>query len=197
MADRSAAAAPPPLVLASASPRRRDLLSLLGVPFTVHRTDVDETRWDDEPARSLVERLAVVKAEAGAAAHPGALVIGADTVVAVDDAVLGKPADDHDARRMIELLSGRTHRVLTGLAVVGAADPMTAVEETAVTFAALSATDIEWYLSTGDHHGKAGSYGVQGVAGAFITRLDGSFTNVIGLPLSTLRPMLVSTGFPP
>lgn len=192
-----------PLVLASASPRRRELLALIGVPFTVQPADIDETAEPGEAPEDLVVRLATGKARAVAArvAPAGrAVVIGADTVVVVDGGagapdVFGKPVDDDDARRMLGVLSGRTHRVVTGVAVVDHGVAAAAIEETTVTFCAMTAPDIDWYLATGDHRGKAGAYGVQGVAGVFITRLGGSFTNVIGLPLSTLRPMLTAVGF--
>jgi septum formation protein len=183
-------------VLASESPRREQLLRLLGVPFTVAPARIDERVQAGEHPAALVVRLAVGKAERMAAAQPGdAVVIGADTVVAVDDEVLGKPRDDGDARRMLGLLSGRSHQVVTGVAVVAAGRVATAVEETTVTFSVLDAADIDWYLATGDHAGKAGAYGIQGVAGLFVTRLEGSFTNVVGLPLSTVRPMLADAGF--
>lgn len=168
----------------------------MDLQFTVHPTDVDETHRTNEAPEPLVSRLARAKADAGSEAHSSAVVIGADTVVVVDQVILGKPVDDDDARRMIELLAGRSHHVLTGVSVVvPGGEPAIAVEETVVTFAPMNEADIAWYLGTGDHRDKAGAYGVQGVAGAFITRLDGSFTNVIGLPLSTLRPMLDRAGF--
>ncbi|MDQ6697304.1 MAG: Maf family protein [Actinomycetota bacterium] len=202
MVERSPATYPVRLVLASASPRRKELLGLLGVPFTVEPADVDETRRPGEPPEALVVRLAATKARTVAARMSArtagdATVIGADTVVVVDEEVFGKPNSDEDAAQMLRALSARSHRVLTGVAVLaGLADDLsaTAVEETTVTFAALRPAEIEWYLATGDHRGKAGAYGVQGVAGVFITRLEGSFTNVVGLPLTTLRPMLLAAG---
>lgn len=184
------------LVLASESPRREELLRLLGIPFRVEPARIDEARRDAEPASALVVRLASAKAERVAARQPvDAVVIGADTVVVVDDEVLGKPIDDGDARHMLSRLSGRSHRVVTGMAVVAAGRIVTAIEETTVTFCVLSEDDLDWYLARGDHLGKAGAYGIQGVAGVFVTRLEGSFTNVVGLPLSTLRPLLAAAGF--
>lgn len=142
-------------------------------------------------------RLATEKARTVAArTSPDAVVIGADTVVVVDREVFGKPHSDDDAARMLRRLSGRSHQVMTGVAVRSDNGAATAVEQTTVTFAELSRADIDWYLATGDHVGKAGAYGVQGVAGIFISRLEGSFTNVVGLPLTTLRPMLLAAGFP-
>jgi len=186
-------------VLASASPRRRELLGLLGIPFTVRPVDIDETQRPEETPEALVRRLAGGKAAAGAVAvaadASGPVVIGADTIVVADGQVLGKPADDGDARRMLGLLSGRSHRVLTGVVVRIGGSATTAVEETAVAFCELTAADIDWYLASGEHRGKAGAYGIQGVAGVFVTRIEGSFTNVVGLPLATLRPMLAATGF--
>lgn len=182
-------------MLASASPRRADLMALLGVPFAIVPADIDETPRPGEPPEDLVLRLAIGKAVAVAATSaPGAVIIGADTVVAVGDDIFSKPDGDADARRMLSLLSGRSHRVLTGVAVDCEGEIATAVEETTVTFEHLSDADIDWYLATGDHRGKAGSYGIQGIAGVFITHLAGSYTNVVGLPLSTLRSMLAATG---
>jgi septum formation protein len=185
------------LVLASASARREELVRHFGAPFTIEPADIDESSFPGESPEALVVRLATGKARTVAARSPSraVVVIGADTVVVVGATVFGKPVSDDDARRMLRMLSGCSHRVVTGVAVVCGDHLGTAVEETTVTFSALSATDIEWYLATGDHWDEAGAYGVQGVAGVFITRLDGSFTNVIGLPLSTLRPMLTAAGF--
>lgn len=171
-------------------------MRLFGLPFTVDPADVDESVLPGEPADALVVRLAMDKARRVAArTSAGGVVIGADTVVVVDGDVYGKPRDDDDARRMLRRLSGRPHQVMTGVAVLSENEAATAVEQTTVTFAELTSTDIDWYLASGDHIGKAGAYGVQGVAGVFITQLEGSFTNVVGLPLTTLRPMLLATGF--
>ena len=186
-----------PLVLASASPRRKDLLQLLGVPFSVEPADIDETRRSGERPEDLVARLAVEKAEAVAASSAGAVVVAADTVVVVGDEVLNKPVDVDDARRMLTLLSGRSHRVLTGMAISVDGSITHAVEETTVVLCRLTDTDIDWYIATGDYRGKAGAYGMQGVAAAFVARLEGSFTNVIGLPLNTLRPILAAAGLIP
>ncbi len=194
--DRPPPSDRPTLVLASASQRREQLLRLFGWQFTVEPADIDETGRDGEPAERLVVRLAIGKAQTVAENQPpGTVVIGADTIVAVDDDVLGKPSDDDDARRMLRLLSGRSHRVVTGVAVCVDQRVATAVEETWVTVGALDDAEIDWYVASGDHRDKAGAYGIQGVAGIFITRLHGSFTNVVGLPLHTLRPMLATAGF--
>lgn len=185
-----------PLVLASASPRREELLRLLGVPFTIQPADIDETPQDAERAEELVLRLAIGKAEVVASTGADdAVVIGADTVVVVDDVTLGKPRDDRDARRMLGLLSGRSHRVFTGVAVRTADMVAAEVTDTTVSFCDLDAADLDRYLATGDHRDKAGAYGLQGVAAAFITRLEGSYTSVVGLPLSTLRTMLTDVGY--
>jgi septum formation protein len=169
-------------------------MRLFGVPFTVDPADVDESVLLGEPADALVVRLATDKARTVAArTAAGAVIIGADTVVVVDGDVFGKPCDDDGARRMLRRLSGRSHQVMTGVAVLSENGAATAVEQTTVTFAELTSADIDWYLASGDHMDKAGAYGVQGVAGVFITRLEGSFTNVVGLPLTTLRPMLLTT----
>ncbi len=187
-------ARPVQLVLASASPRREQLLGLLGLPFVVQPADIDETPQLGELAEALVIRLASRKAETVAARTPRAIVIGADTVVVVDHHILGKPTDESDARWMLGLLSGRSHRVLTGIAVAAGGRTASALEETSVTFDGLSQRDIDWYLASREHQGKAGGYAIQGVAGTFITRLEGSFTGAVGLPLTTLRPMLVNAG---
>jgi len=168
---------------------------MLGWPFAVVPADVDETRLPAEPPDALVRRLAIAKAEVVGGGEPGAVVIGADTVVVVDDEVFGKPTSASDARRMLRLLSGRSHRVLTGVAVRVDGATAAIVESTAVSFDALTDADIDWYVASGEHEGKAGSYGVQGVAGVFVTRLDGSFTNVIGLPLSSVRRLLLDVDF--
>ncbi|MCU1357455.1 MAG: maf protein [Acidimicrobiales bacterium] len=218
--------AQPLLVLASASPRRHELLGRLVRSFDVRPADIDETARDGEPAEELVQRLAVDKAQAVAAAADEAdiVVLGADTVVVVDGRILGKPADAADAASMLRSLSGRTHEVLTGLAVVrrrsGAApqgaDPpghapgstdgsaavalapaisvRTEVVTTQVTFAAMSDAEVAWYVATGEPLDKAGAYGIQGSGGAFVTSITGSYDNVVGLPLAVTRAMLAEVG---
>jgi len=182
------------LILASASPRRRELLAAAGMPFEVDAVDVDERRLDAEPPAAYVDRLARVKATTVAARHPGAPVLGADTTVAVDDAVLEKPVDAADAAAMLRRISGRTHEVLTGIAVVWRGTVASAVERTTVWVERLSEADIQWYVSTGEPMGKAGAYAIQGLASRFVSRIDGSYTNVVGLPVAAVLQLLRSVG---
>jgi septum formation protein len=174
-------------VLASGSPRRRDLLGGLGLSFEVRTADIDETPGDDESVDALVARLAAHKATA--VAQPGEVVIAADTVVAIDGMILGKPTDIDDARAMLERLSGRTHQVVTGVAVrfvddAGTARQSRATVRTEVTFVPIDEADLAWYLATGEPLDKAGSYGLQGLGARFVRAVHGSPTNVIGLPLA-------------
>jgi septum formation protein len=182
--------APRRLVLASASPRRRELLALLGRPFDVVAIDVDESPRPAEAADDLVERLAIAKARAGVAIAPDAVVVGADTVVVVDDDVLGKPADADDAGRMLLRLSGRSHVVLTGTAVATGQRVLSTVTTTEVVFAPLSTVEVERYVATGEPLDKAGAYGIQGLGGAFVTEVHGSYHNVVGLPVAQLAELL-------
>ena len=182
----------PRLILASASPRRRELLGALGLAFEVLPVDVDETPQVGESAPVLVERLARSKAAEGlarveargeeAGTRPP-VVIGADTVVVVDDEVFGKPTCDAEARTMLSRLSGRWHDVFSGVAVASAAGIESAVERTVVHVRELSAAEIDCYVATGEPMDKAGAYGIQGRAGVFVDRLEGSYHNVVGLPL--------------
>lgn len=183
------------LVLASSSPRRRDLLAGLGVAFEVVSPDVDETRLGHESGVDYVARLAGAKA---AAVHTdeAALVIAADTTVEIDGEVLEKPVDASDARRMLMALSGRVHRVHTGLAVRRARRTEIEVVTTAVTFATLTSGLVDWYVGTGEAMGKAGGYALQGVGGALVERVDGSVTNVIGLPMYELLALTARVGHP-
>jgi septum formation protein len=192
------------LVLASASPRRADLLQAAGIAFDVIPADLDETPYPGERAEPHVRRLATMKAEAIARAGERRPILGADTVVVIDDRILGKPVDVADARRMLAALSGRTHTVLTGVAIIapanGADGPdeprpaITSVSETRVEFAALSAADIDWYVASGEPMGKAGAYAIQGLASRFVTRIDGSYSNVVGLPIAHVHAMCRSLG---
>jgi len=186
----------PRLVLASASPRRKDLLADLGLPFDVRPADVDETPQPGESPEALVARLAGSKAEAGArATGPDAVVVGADTIVAIGDDVLGKPADAVGAADMLRRLAARTHRVLTGVAVAVTARP-TALEvvTTDVTFRSLTADEIAAYVATGEPLDKAGAYGIQGQGGALVSSIDGPYDNVVGLPLECVRRLLAAAG---
>ncbi len=186
------------LVLASASPRRRELLAQAGFPFEVESRPVDETRQPGEAPEIYVQRLAVEKAEAvfrarkemTVAHDPSLLVLGADTVVVCAEEVLGKPADDEDAFRMLRLLSGRTHRVLTGVCLISTAGVETAVESTLVTMRPVSDEEIQAYIATGGPRDKAGAYAIQGQAGRWIPRIEGCYFNVVGLPLARVSAMV-------
>ncbi len=186
----------PPLILASASPRRLDLLRQIGVaPDAVDPADVDEAALRDETPRRLVERLARAKAAAVAERRPGAFVLGADTVVAVGRRVLGKPEGEADARRMLTLMSGRAHRVLTGVAVVAPDGRVAArLSETRVHFKRLTDAELDAFVASGEWRGAAGGYRIQGRAGAFVIALEGSYTGVVGLPLYETTCLLAGLG---
>lgn len=189
------------LILASASPRRAEILHKAGFVFDVFPTDVDETLLPQEAAEGFVQRLAALKARIVAEKARGqedqAIVIGADTVVVVEGQTLGKPTGAEDARRMLHLLSGRIHEVLTGLSILTVPDGREAhhVENTRVTFLGLADKDIHEYLATGEPFGKAGAYAIQGIGGRFVSRIDGCYFNVMGLPLSRLWFLLRSVGW--
>jgi septum formation protein len=189
----------PTLVLASSSPRRQELLRGLGIDFTVVPADVDETRRPDEKPVDYVERVARDKAMAVVATLPeGAtadvVVLAGDTTVDVDGDVLGKPLDDDDARRMLRWLSGRTHQVHTAVVAWRISGLETATVSTDVTFVDLDDSTTDWYLGTGEHRDKAGAYGMQGAAGALVERIDGSPSNVMGLPLAETVALLRRCG---
>ncbi len=187
----------PALVLASASPRRRDLLIQADIhPHAIEAAQVDETPQAGELPPRLAERLAEAKARAVAAHHPEALVLGADTVVACGRRILDKPADEAAARRHLELLSGRRHRVIGGLCLV-LPDGRAVVRRvtTAVRFKRLHPDDIERYLTSGEWQGKAGAYAIQGRAGAFVRTLNGSYSNVVGLSLCETVDLLRGHGY--
>ena len=187
----------PRLILASGSPRRRELLGLLGVTFEVQAADVDEAVRAGEAPAGYVERLAREKAHAVAVRVPGAVVLAADTSVVVDEDILGKPgASVEEGARMLRRLSGRVHQVMTGVAVAHGEVTHAAVVTTDVRFKPLSEAEIAWYLSTREGHDKAGGYAVQGHAGAFITALSGSSSSVIGLPLAETAALLERVGYP-
>jgi septum formation protein len=173
------------LILASASPRRAELLAAAGIPFLARPVDVDEQPLDGESPRDYVVRVAREKARA-CAGPSGTVVLAADTAVVVGGQTLGKPIDAADAVRMLRLLSGRVHLVLTGVALRRGDREVVAVEATAVTFDHLSEDDIAWYAATGEPSDKAGAYAVQGLASRFVVRIDGSYTNVVGLPVATV-----------
>jgi septum formation protein len=183
------------LVLASTSPRRRELLDAAGLAYDAHAVDVDERREANESPKAYAERLARLKAATGARQFPDRPVLGADTIVVVDDDVLGKPRDASDAARMLARLSGRSHEVLTGVALAHAGQVDSVVERTRVWFTRLSAADIRAYVASGEPLDKAGAYAIQGLASRFIPRIEGSYSNVVGLPVSTVAEMLKVLGF--
>lgn len=186
----------PELVLASASPRRIELLALVGItPDRVDPADIDETPLKDETPSRLAARLAVSKAEAVAARSPDAVVLAADTVVAVGRRLLEKAADEAEARRFLKLLSGRNHRVFTGVAVAAGGTVRRRVVDTRVSFKVLSDAEIAAYVASDEWRGKAGAYGIQGRAGAFVTRLVGSYPAVMGLPLFETVNLLNGAGW--
>ena len=174
-----------PLVLASSSPRRKEILTAVGWPFEAHAAGVDETRLEGEGPEDFVTRLAREKAEAVARTRLFGLVLGADTTVVVDGEILEKPRDDGDARRMLRLLSGRWHEVLTGVALVRAetGEARAGLERTRVRFAETGDAEIDWHVLTGDVLDKAGAYAIQGRAALFIEAIDGDYWNVVGLPV--------------
>jgi septum formation protein len=179
------------LILASASPRRRELLSHLGVAFEVRPADLDEALLPNEGAHAYVERLA--RSKAGTSTH--AVVLAADTSVVIDDEVLGKPGHDTElGAQMLRRLSGRAHEVLTGIAVSGPHGVISRVVSSQVHFRPLSPREIAWYVGTGEGADKAGGYALQGRAGAFITSIVGSPSNVIGLPLTDTVELLRAAG---
>ena len=188
----------PKLVLASASPRRLELLAQIGLaPDQIDPAEIDETPQAGETARLLALRLARAKAAAVAARRPDAFVLAADTVVAVGRRLLGKPDDVADAQRMLTLLSGRAHRVLTAVAVAAPGGRIASrLSETRLQFKRLTGAELDAYLAGGEWAGKAGAYGVQGAAGAFVIALNGSYTGVVGLPLYETRGLLVGLGYP-
>lgn len=184
------------LILASQSPRRRELLSLTGIPFEVDAPEVDETCTLG--ARDAVLELSRRKALAAAARHPGKVILASDTLVAVDDVPLGKPADEADAFRMLSSLSGRWHQVYTGVCVISAVgDVYAEVDATGVRFGPMSDEAIRAYIATGEPMDKAGAYALQGIAGLWIEEIRGSHTNVIGLPLTLTRKLLENCGLHP
>jgi len=181
------------LILASKSPRRAEILRAVGWPFEAVAPNIDETRASHEDAVSYVKRLAQTKAEIVAKQFPGALVVGADTVVLVDHEILGQPRDDDDARRMLNLLSGKWHEVLTGVALVNTGNSNRTLidcELTRVLFAGLSKKEIEEYISTHEPLGKAGAYAIQGRAALFIEEIQGDYFNVVGLPIRLVYKMI-------
>lgn len=198
MSGAAAPGAKQPLILASASPRRRDLLAQIGiVPDRIVPADLDEARLKDEVPEHHAKRLAIEKARAVAAANPGCFVLGADTVVALGRRILPKAEDEATARRCLDALSGRRHRVIGGVCLI-APDGVqrTRLVTSIVAFNRLAEADIRGYLASGEWRGKAGGYAIQGLAGTFVVKLVGSYSNVVGLPLYETMTLLGGEGFP-
>lgn len=185
-----------PLILASASPRRRELLGSIGLEFQVIASGIDEEIREGELPRGHVLRLAGEKAAAVSHHHPHAWVLGADTEVVIDDGVLGKPDTPQEARAMLRRLSGRTHTVITGFSIIREIDGvhMAHTVESQVLFKEMSRDEIEWYIHTGEPFDKAGGYAVQGKGAVFVREIHGSHTNVIGLPLCEVITALEGVG---
>ena len=185
------------LVLASASPRRLQLLAQIGItPDEVIAADLDESMLKDETPRQLAQRLAVDKARAVAVQRPDSFVLAADTVVCVGRRLLDKAHTPQDVEACLKLLSGRGHRVITGVAVISPGGRLSSrAVETRLRTKVLSAAEIAAYVASGEGIGKAGGYGIQGLAGAFITHLTGSFTGVVGLPVYEARSLLTGAGY--
>jgi len=182
------------LLLASASPRRADLLRAAGIPFDTCPADVDERSLPGETPRDYVTRLALEKARA-VRRDLGSVVLGADTTVVLDGRVLGKPEHPEEAARMLRSLSGRTHEVLTGVAVKHGGLEFVDVASTRVRFLPLTEEEIAWYVASGEPEGKAGAYAVQGLASRFVERIEGSYSNVVGLPVSLVYQLLRQVGW--
>lgn len=182
------------LILASASPRRRELLQTLGRPFSVVISEIDERPWPREKPASYALRNAAEKARAVAARHPDAVVLAADTIVVVDERILEKPRDAAHAAEMLRLLSGRDHEVMTGVCVWAPDSEgfreRAEVARTRVWFRPLSESDITTYIASGEPMDKAGAYAIQGGAACFVERIDGPYDNVVGLPLDIVRRLL-------
>lgn len=181
-----------PVVLASQSPRRRQLLSLIGIEHDVQPANIDESYFAGEEPRAHALRLAREKAEA--IASPGAVTIGSDTIVILDGEILGKPADAEEAARILRRLSGRVHTVITAVAVHWRDELIADAEEVTVTFRVLSEAEIAAYIATGEPMDKAGAYGIQGYGATIVDRVDGDYFAVMGLPLNRLTRLLESLG---
>ena len=183
-------------ILASQSPRRRELLSMLGLKFEIVTADIDETMDETLSVEDAVAEVSRKKAEAVGATHPGRLIVSADTIVTVDGKVLGKPHSEGDARAMLRSLSGRTHTVMTAFCLYRDGEARTHVEKTDVVFKLLSDEEIQAYIATGSPMDKAGAYGIQDGAAVFVERLCGDYYNVMGLPLCALVKRLRESGVP-
>ena len=187
----------PQVVLASASPRRHELLQQLGIAHERISIDIDENCLPDETPMACVERLAKEKARAGLVEVPGAIVIGSDTMGVADDQIMGKPRDREDAMRMLELLSGRQHEVFSAVAVADADLQKSCIQRSVVTFRPLDKREIQAYWETGEPRDKAGGYAIQGIAGQFVKQLNGSYSGVMDLPLYETAVLLQDFGINP
>jgi septum formation protein len=185
----------PKIILASGSPRRAEILNSIGWEFTKDVPDIDEGELPGESPESYVQRLAKNKAKTVAARYPGQLVLGADTTVVVDGEIIGKPTDLADARRMLEMLSGKRHEVLTGVAVVSNGKVQLGLQRTAVKFAHMTDAEINFLAEMGDPLDKAGAYAVQAQAALFIEGIEGDYWNVVGLPISLVYELVKKAGF--
>ncbi|MCP5326271.1 MAG: septum formation inhibitor Maf [Oceanospirillaceae bacterium] len=185
-----------PLVLASSSPRRRELLQQIGVEFEVRVNPVDETPLAAEKPADYVRRLAIIKAQASVQADDTRPVLGADTTVVCNGEILGKPANLGDAKRILGMLSGRAHQVMTAIALVQGEQIQSEVVVTDVVFRNLSDAEIEAYWATGEPSDKAGAYGIQGKGAVFVARIEGSYSAVVGLPLAETAALLTKSGVP-
>ncbi|MED5510796.1 MAG: Maf family protein [Pseudomonadota bacterium] len=184
----------PAIYLASRSPRRRELLSQMAVDFAVLAADVDESVQPGESPQDYVQRIAVEKARAGVsglAANDKKPVLAADTAVIVDQTIFGKPVNDDDARRMLKMLSGHSHQVMTAVALASEIDLKTALSVSEVRFAAMTEAEIDWYIQTGEGRDKAGSYAVQGLGAIFIDQIQGSYSGIMGLPVRETGQLLM------
>lgn len=187
----------PSLVLASASPRRRELFAHFGLPFEVFHPDLDEAQEGDEDAPRWAERLARAKAQVGLAAHPRATIVAADTLVCVGGGLtFGKPDTAEEAKKMLRLLSGRSHEVFTGVCVATRERQWSQTVCTRVRMRPLGAAEVDWYVETGEPLDKAGAYAIQGRGAIFVEAIEGSWSNVVGLPLAELSTMLAGLGVP-
>jgi septum formation protein len=188
LSDRASIVELPTIILASASPRRAEILRTVGWPFETLPLNIDETRAAGEDAATHVQRLARAKAAAAALRYPASMIVAADTVVLIDEQILGKPQDDEDARGMLRQLSGRWHQVLTGVAFIdgASAEVRVAYEKTEVKFAVMSQDEIDWYVASGEPMDKAGAYAIQGLGARFIEGIRGDYFNVVGLPVRLL-----------
>lgn len=181
------------LILASASPRRAELLRAAGYEFEIVVAAVDERARDGETPAEYVRRLAAEKSAAAQSyVRQHAIILGADTTVVVDGEILGKPRDDDEAAAMLRRLAGRRHQVLTGVSIRHGAHEVGRVESTAVWFSVLTKEDIAWYVASGEGRDKAGAYAIQGLASRFIPRIEGSHANVVGLPVAAVAELLRS-----